>query len=151
MAELRNSNYEEAEVNDILRRAMAIDATQGKHGRDLLEVTAQELGISPEALALAEEEHQREYVRQQEMNEFIQHRRKGFWEHLTTYVLVNIFLVFLNLWNFDKDDHYWFVYPLLGWGIFGVLTHALSVFTRGTDFDKEFAKWREERKSLPTR
>lgn len=147
MAELRNSNYDESEVNDILRRALAIDATQGKMGRDVLEVTAQELGISPEALALAEEEHKREYVRQLEMAEFVEHRRKGFWEQLTIYVLVNVFLIFINFWNFEADDGIWFIYPLLGWGLFGVLPHAFSVFRRGTNFDKEFEKWRAERTS----
>jgi hypothetical protein len=41
----------------------------------------------------------------------------------------------------------WSIYPLLGWGI-GIFFHTMGVFwTQGEDFEKEFEKWRQERRS----
>jgi hypothetical protein len=50
---------------------------------------------------------------------------KGFYGNLTSYVIVNAFLIFINL----KTDasNIWFIWPMLGWGI-GVLVHGLRVF-----------------------
>ncbi|OIQ17263.1 MAG: histidine kinase [Flavobacterium sp. MedPE-SWcel] len=50
---------------------------------------------------------------------------KGFYGHLTSYVIVNIGLAILNL--LTSPSHIWFFYPAMGWGI-GVLVHGMSVF-----------------------
>lgn len=63
---------------------------------------------------------------------------KSFYTHLTVYVLINVFLFVINLSTYD--GHWWFIYPLGGWGI-GLLAHALSTFTFGF-FSEEW----EERK-----
>jgi hypothetical protein len=63
--------------------------------------------------------------------------------HLATYVVVNSALVGFNLMSSGKM---WAIYPILGWGI-GVALHAVSVFnTHGTEFEKDFQKWRRKRK-----
>ena len=52
--------------------------------------------------------------------------KKGFYIHLTVYIVVNIGLVLL--WAFAADRGFpWFVFPLGGWGI-GLLFHYLGVF-----------------------
>lgn len=52
--------------------------------------------------------------------------KKGFYVHLTVYILVNIMLVLI--WAFAAGRGFpWFVFPLVGWGI-GVLFHFLGVF-----------------------
>ena len=52
--------------------------------------------------------------------------KKGFYIHLTIYIVVNIGLVLL--WAFAADRGFpWFVFPLGGWGI-GLLFHYLGVF-----------------------
>ena len=51
--------------------------------------------------------------------------RLGFYIHLTCYVLVNSFFVFLNLKN---GGYFWAIYPIAGWGI-GLVFHGLSVFS----------------------
>ena len=52
--------------------------------------------------------------------------KKGFYIHLTVYILVNILLVLI--WAFAADRGFpWFIFPLGGWGI-GILCHFLSVF-----------------------
>lgn len=53
---------------------------------------------------------------------------RDFYQHLIIYIAINSFLFFLNL--FTSTEHWWFIYPLLGWGI-GLAAHALSVFTGG--------------------
>jgi len=50
---------------------------------------------------------------------------RGFYTHLLTYVLVNLGLFILNI--VTSPGHFWFFWPLFGWGI-GVLAHGLSVF-----------------------
>ncbi len=49
---------------------------------------------------------------------------KGFYSHLTVFIIVNLFLFLLN---FFSGGEWWFYWPLLGWGI-GIIAHALSVF-----------------------
>ena len=51
--------------------------------------------------------------------------RMGFYIHLTVYLVVNTFLVILNL-TFTKN-YFWAIWPMLGWGI-GLIIHALSAF-----------------------
>lgn len=50
---------------------------------------------------------------------------KGFYGNLAAYIVVNVFLMVLNLVTSPK--YLWFFWPLLGWGI-GVVFHGLSVF-----------------------
>jgi len=50
---------------------------------------------------------------------------KGFYIHLIVYICVNSFFIIINLLN-DKDG-YWFIFPLLGWGI-GLFSHAAGTF-----------------------
>lgn len=49
---------------------------------------------------------------------------KGFYIHLTVYVLVNVLLIIINLVATPKK--LWFIFPLLGWGI-GISAHFLSL------------------------
>lgn len=53
----------------------------------------------------------------------IEEKKRGFFIHLTVYVLVNALLVAVNLVYSPK--HLWFFYVLLGWGI-GILMHYLN-------------------------
>jgi len=52
-------------------------------------------------------------------------RIKGFYQHLLIYVCVNTFFIIVNL--LKPNDGYWFIFPLLGWGI-GLFCDAASVF-----------------------
>lgn len=49
----------------------------------------------------------------------------GFFVHLTVYILVNSFLIGMNL--IRSDETIWSVWPLIGWGI-GLAFHGLGVF-----------------------
>ena len=64
---------------------------------------------------------------------------KGFYHHLAVYVLVNAFLLLVNV--VTSPAVLWFYWPLLGWGL-GIVAHAASVFAGFTFLGREW----EERK-----
>ena len=51
---------------------------------------------------------------------------KGFYIHLTVFVLV---MTLLTLVNVQDGDDWWVQWPLFGWGL-GLIGHALAVFGR---------------------
>jgi len=53
------------------------------------------------------------------------HARKGFYIHLTAFLVVNALLVAINLAT--SNGRLWFQWPLIGWGI-GILAHAVVTF-----------------------
>ena len=50
---------------------------------------------------------------------------KGFYGHLSSFIVVNIGLITLNLGT--SPQHLWFLYPFIGWGV-GLVAHGMSVF-----------------------
>lgn len=50
---------------------------------------------------------------------------KGFYGNLTSYIVVNIGLMILNLAT--SPEYLWFLWPLLCWGI-GLAVHGMVVF-----------------------
>ena len=54
--------------------------------------------------------------------------KMGFFSHLAAYVIVNAFLLAINL--SQSPGHLWFYWPLLGWGI-GLFSHGMGVFVFG--------------------
>lgn len=64
---------------------------------------------------------------------------KGFYGNLISYVIVNCFLVVINLMT--SPQYLWFFWPLLWWGV-GVIFHGLKVFEVFPVFGKDW----EERK-----
>jgi fatty acid desaturase len=71
--------------------------------------------------------------------------KKGFFIHLTVYIIVNIMLVLI--WAFPGGGGFpWFVFPLGGWGI-GILFHFLEafVFSRQTDWERKAIEKEVER------
>ena len=63
-----------------------------------------------------------------------------FYVHLGVYVLINLFLFLLNIITTPAD--LWFYWPLLGWGICGVVVHWFYVFGFGRLFG---ADWEEKK------
>ncbi len=50
---------------------------------------------------------------------------KDFYGHLGVYVLVNVFLIIINL--LTSPGFFWAIFPMLGWGI-GLGAHAVGLF-----------------------
>lgn len=144
---MANLEYSDGEMHEILKRAAAIDGNANL-SRHVLEQTAAELGISPQALLQAEEEFRKETAQKSEIAAFLQARRVEFGQHLASYLTVNAFLV--GVWWMTGARYPWFIWPLLGWGI-GIFGHwVTSRATAGEDFEREFKRWRKRRaKSTP--
>ena len=49
----------------------------------------------------------------------------GFYGHIGIYIAVNLLLVVINLTT--SPHYFWFIWPLLGWGI-GVTAHGVGTF-----------------------
>ena len=141
---MNREHYSDDEITEILRRAAHIDGS-AELDRAILERTASELGISPEAVQQAEAEFRQGRVEQEERRAFTKHKWQEFYEHLASYVAV---IAFLFVLDFRKDgDLSWFWYPFLGWGI-GMFIHFASMFRTfdNAEHEKEFKKWRRARK-----
>ena len=74
-----------------------------------------------------------ELIMEANNNEFERYQRaqkqveeiKGFYGHLVSFVLVMLFLLFINLRY--SPQYLWFFWPLLGWGM-GLFFHGLKAF-----------------------
>ena len=62
---------------------------------------------------------------------------RGFYIHLTVYVIVNLGLFFINM--ITSPETLWFIWPLMGWGI-AIVLHALRVFV-----DRPGSSWEEKK------
>jgi hypothetical protein len=77
-----------------------------------------------------------EYEKYQEAKKQVE-EIKGFYSHLTVYILVMCLLVYINLKY--TPEHLWFLYSMTGWGL-GVLGHASKVFGWTPFFGKDWEK-----------
>jgi hypothetical protein len=72
-------------------------------------------------------------------------KKKEFYKHMGSFIMVNIFLFLLNI--FTSPGHFWFIYPLLGWGM-GLMGHYFEVFgfpgMRGEEVDWEQREMEKE-------
>lgn len=141
MADNRIRNEED--IEEILRLAVR----QGHEGttdlRQRLQETANELGISPEALATAEKQYFSKQGVESELKEYQESRKRGAMGHLISYLVVNLGLFFISQVS-DKGDN-WYLFPLIGWGI-GLFIHLGSVFfVKPAITDDEFRSWRRQK------
>lgn len=60
---------------------------------------------------------------------------KEFYIHLIVYICVNSLLIIMNL--VQPQGGYWFIFPLLGWGI-GLFSHAAGTFNFIPFLNKEW-------------
>ncbi|HEY3415204.1 MAG TPA: 2TM domain-containing protein [Armatimonadota bacterium] len=120
-------HYSEEESNDILRRAIENMPLKDAMSLEQLEKIGAELGISPEALRLAEAEHLAEGGRRELYSEFLAHERGAFQSALYSFIGVNAFLFAFNY--LTTRGFWWFVFPLLGMGL-GLFKHWVRANVR---------------------
>lgn len=68
---------------------------------------------------------------------------KGFYSHLTNYVIVISVLFVINFFTYPQ--YVWAVWPALGWGV-GLLSHAASVFEWFSWFNADWEKKQVEKR-----
>ncbi|MEM1326546.1 MAG: 2TM domain-containing protein [Bacteroidota bacterium] len=59
--------------------------------------------------------------------------KQKFKKGLATYIIMSIFFFLLNV--FTNPGHWWFIYPVLGWGI-GIASHYYKAYVAPREEDK---------------
>ncbi|MBF2077833.1 MAG: 2TM domain-containing protein [Synechococcales cyanobacterium T60_A2020_003] len=140
--------YRQDEVQQILNIAIARQANAGELSRGQMLEIAQEMGISIAELHDAEIE----WLQRQQVDRdrflFDQHRRLRFRQRVTKYVIVNLFLIMLNLVMVGQVS--WALYILVGWGL-GIALHGWRTFqSQGDAYERAFATWQRQRQLKQT-
>lgn len=125
--------YSSEEVEAILQRALERQTERGLTREELL-AAAREAGISEESVRAAADEMDQTQDARSVTEGLKAQKRDGFFRHLTTYAIVNAGLFAMNLatnlaTTTDQIPHWWFLFPLIGWGI-GLAFHAVSALAR---------------------
>ncbi|MDJ0557429.1 MAG: 2TM domain-containing protein [Microcoleaceae cyanobacterium MO_207.B10] len=132
--------YDQDDAQQILHLALARRSEGGQLTREQVLEIAQEMGISPEDLAAAEQEwlsHRGEF---QEKQIFNQLRRERLKQGLIKYGIVNSFLVVLNLVTTHTLS--WCLPILFLWGLWLALDAWKTFQLSGEDYEKAFQRWR---------
>ncbi len=123
------------QVNAILRRAIerqGAGASSTVSYTDLQD-TARELGIDPAQLDAAIGEYERVSDVEHARAAYIAQRKQKFREHLRSYVVVNLFLIALDLFLTGGT---WFYWVLMGWGIGLYFDAAETFFPKEKDIER---------------
>ena len=148
MADISDPLKTEEDVEEILRIAVRNTGVDGGSLRQRLASTASELGISEEALELAEQTWRARraselsaYEEQKLLREYRRIRWGDFVQHLGIYFAINAFLYWID---YQDGKLTWFVWPLMSWGI-AVFIHAVSMFFHGAQEEREYQRWKKRR------
>ena len=120
--------YNSEEMQQILEVAFR-RKQQGEYTREQIIEIASELGVSSESLQAAEQEWLKNNVEVKKDQMSNSQQQKGFKSHLFTFIVINGFLVILNL--VVSPGYFWAIYPILGWGL-GLLLHGMKVYISNT-------------------
>ncbi|MGB3511434.1 MAG: 2TM domain-containing protein [Microcoleaceae cyanobacterium] len=132
--------YAQDDAQQILQIALARRSEGGELTKAQVSEIAQEMGISTEELAAAENEwlsHRGEF---QEKQVFNQIRREKLKQGLIKYAIVNSFLLLLNLVTAHALS--WSLPILFLWGLWLALDAWKTFQLEGEDYEKAFQRWR---------
>jgi hypothetical protein len=140
MAEAGHRFYQEDEAEQILRMAASFTPLTGAVSRERLLQTASELGIAPEAVALAEARFAEQKAIAAELAEFDSHQRREFFSFFTTFLVINVSVLALNIFTGAKYMWmFWLTCPMLiGLGFDAVETYVKT----SQSYQDAFAKWK---------
>jgi hypothetical protein len=141
--EIMFDSYRQEEVHEILHLAIARQSQAGELTRTQLIEIATELGISPSDLHWAEQEWLAQRGELKERKAYQQYRRGRVQKHLTKYLIVNGFLVMLDL--LMGAGLGWSLYVVLAWGLALALDAWKGYQTDGEEYEMSFQKWRRQR------
>lgn len=143
--------YSEEEANAILRKAVERQPVGGMMAREQLESIAAELGISPTALAEAEDAWAAEREESDLRASFDAERRAAFWEHMPHFIAGNV-LLFAFLFVALKLGNTPVGLALLIAMLVSFLKkglRGLGAYWRGPAREEEFRTWRARRLASP--
>lgn len=113
---MATQNYSSEDIKQILAIAMERESSAPAS----LQTMAAELSIDEESLSYAVDVWQRQQARAKAKQ---QRRRRFYQQSLLPYVIVNVFLIVLDI--SISGGITWSIYPLLGWGA-GLLLEAVT-------------------------
>ena len=120
-----NRRYSDEEVSAIFRRALQSGGHRDTINHSELVDIARSSGISPEQLQAAIEEESREGDLDAAKEKWKGRHRQEFYGHLTSYCIINGFLLMVNL--ITGPRYLWVVWPMMGWGV-GLAFHYVNTF-----------------------
>jgi post-segregation antitoxin (ccd killing protein) len=132
MNEFSSKQYNQDEVNRIIRRALKITNEDTISHQDLIE-TAREIGIDSKILEAAIEQEQRNSKKEKIRKARLEQRKTAFYSHLWRYLIITAVLLLINIFT---PGPWWFQWAVLGWGI-GMAFHFKAIyFPHGKRFEK---------------
>lgn len=141
--------YDDDEANAILRLAAQEGATTTGVDRNKLFDMAAELGISPEAVARAEQQVEKQRLIDAAAAEegqlraaYQRKRRDDFWSNLAGFLGFNAMLI--GIWFFTGRDYFWPGWVLAFWGA-AVIGDLFKTFAIKADFEQGFERYKRKR------
>ncbi|MCH2048738.1 MAG: 2TM domain-containing protein [Trichodesmium sp. ALOHA_ZT_67] len=132
--------YAQDDVQQILQLALVNRSEGGEFTKVQLLEIAQEMGVSPEELAVAEQEWLSQRGEFQEKQIFNQVRREKLKQGAIKYGIVNSFLLLLNL--VTSHTFSWSLPILLLWGLWLALDAWKTFQIEGENYENAFQRWR---------
>lgn len=132
-------SYHQEDIQQILNLAIARQSDGGELSREQLVEIAGELGISAETLLQAEQDWLLQQEERQKHREFNLYRHSQLKKRFGKYLIVNLFLVCLNL--LTEGNLSWSLYILLFWGFELALTAWNTYQLQGEDYERAFQGW----------
>lgn len=136
--------YSEEQVDQILRYALAKRTNGQNLTKQQIYEIASDMGVSEADFLVAIQEWQSQQSVRKERVEFDKYKKKSFQSNLLKYVIVNSFLVALNL--FTSGSIGWAIYPLLFWGLALALDAWVTYQTDSEEYEKQFQKWMQKQR-----
>lgn len=132
-------SYNQDDIQQILNLAIARQSHDAEFTREQLVEIASELDISPECLQSAEQDWLAKLGESQKRQDFNTYRRGKLQKQFGKYLIVNSFLVPLNL--LSAGELSWSLYILLLWGLGLGLNAWNSYQSEGEEYQRAFQQW----------
>ena len=133
-------SYSQDDIQQILYLAIAAKDDEEQLTRKQLVEIAAELDIDSSTLEIAEKQWLEQKAIDSKRRAFDLHRRQKFKQKSTKYIIVNIFLVSLNLMSAGTLS--WSLYILVFWGLGLVLSGWKTFQSQGDEYERAFQRWR---------
>jgi hypothetical protein len=134
------TTYASEDAQEILKLAIARREDKGELTRAQLVEIATEMGVSQEDLLAAEQEWFLDRGDVQERKNFKDYREAIFKQNLERFLIVNAFLIVLNLVTAGTLSWCWYI--LIIWGL-GLTLNAWQTFKSNTEeYEKAFQRWK---------
>lgn len=137
-----SQSYRQEDIQQILQLAIAKQDRQGEFSRQQLLEIAAELEISPDCVEQAEQQWCQRQLENQRRQAFNRYRWGKLKRRIGNYLIVNIFLVTLNL--LLSGTLGWSLYVLLFWGLAIALNAWQTAQTEGEEYEKAFQRWERQ-------